>query len=238
MNVDLLYYLCYNKTMSENAPRFIDRIETNESPQEQLEKFLATYAEIMKILTWLIEASQNFPPLAKAIKRQKLANLLASLGLDADDPDAILLLQECYNDTMARARNPQPALDIPSVEYFESRIGTITRNRSTANEDAPFMYRPTLSDIAEYGWTNWASVQSRNPSLVSTPQYIRDVAKLIADPTAYTLTFRRHDDDMEVTPTWEVANGRHRSLAAAVLGPNVLREAGVDSWVRILEVPY
>ena len=223
----------------EGESRFSNNLERIESPREELEHFLKTYNEIMKTIGWLVEASQNFSTLVVAVKRQRLAGLYASLGLNHNNPADRELLQGWYSDIMARQRNPQPGIGIPSVETFAHRIALITEMRSTSTRATYTPYRPVVSEIARFAWTDWRRVESRNPDHISTPAYIRDVARIIADPVAYELTFGAHTNDtLEITPSWEVANGRHRSLAVACLGASAVRDGGLDSWVTIGMVPY
>lgn len=216
----------------ELGPRFSDTVERPQSPQEQLECFLDLYKKIQKLAYELIETGPNLDLGVKAMKRALLADYFKRLGFDYTDPDAWNLLEECYQDTMARTRNPQPVIDIPDIVYFQERIEYAKHARVYPVSGKPAIHTPTLSEVAEYGHTSWGNVHSRNPSRVTTPQYIKDVATLIADPVAYTLTFHS-DDAMEVSSGWAIENGRHRSLAAVCLGQAVIAESGIDEWVRV-----
>ena len=219
----------------DRLPRHSEQHERPTSPSEKLWEFLEAYNRIMKLIGWIVECGPSADPTVVRQKRDLLNDLIVGLGLDPKDPSALDVLTECYNDTMARARAPQPSFDIPDVGFFEERINGIIRTRSSRNNAAIGVYNPTISEVSDYTWTDWSAVQSRSDS-TSTPRYIRGVAQLIADPIAYNLVFPRNDDDMQVTPTWEVANGRHRSLAVACLGSAAIRDA--NDWVFVGEVPY
>lgn len=200
------------------------------SPTEGLKEFLQTYSKIMDLLGWLVECGPGVDPAIVAMKRAQLNDLFQSLGLDPDDLTAMDTLAECHSDVMAHARSPQPTFEIPGVDFFEHRIPEVIRTRSSMGDDLVYPYSPTISEVADHAWTNWTSVQSHSDR-TSTPQYIRDVAQIVADPIAYQLVFPRHDDDMQVTDTWEVANGGHRSLAVACLGSTAVLDA--NSWVAV-----
>lgn len=206
------------------------RNERPASPAEGMQEFLKAYNEIMLLIGYIVECGPGLDPYVLAMERDQLDSLLRGISLDPDDPSSMDTLTECYVDVMARARNPQPSLNIPDVGFFEERIRGIIRTRSSENNTSIGGYHPTISEVAGYVWTDWAAVQSRSGD-TSTPQYIHDIAEIVADPMAYSLVFPEREDDIGVTPTWEVANGRHRSLAVVCLGSTAVKDA--NNWVVV-----
>lgn len=130
-------------------------------------------------------------------------------------------------------------IELPSVHEFSERIDAVVASGAPdVRLLRPYDTLRALSFVAGYGWTrDWRHVASRFPAL-PTPEYVRSIAAVLVDPDSYSAMFSAVDDEIEVTPYGEVANGCHRVLAAKCLGADVVKRAGVDAWAHIRIVPY
>jgi hypothetical protein len=144
-----------------------------------------------------------------------------------------------------RTLHPKPRLDIPEPSFFKSRIKELIAEqyRYGAPDASDFAIDgiASLVDVAQYGFTDWANVQSRTGRR-DVSEWIHGVARIMADPVAYQAEFaglgidagHRSTDHLEVSYDWLIRNGRHRSLVARSLGHDFVREAGMSQWVPVI----
>lgn len=211
---------------------------------DELLDFLNVYKEIQELMAWLIEASANTDFTVKALRRAHLQRLMEQLGVDPENPDALNKIEEMRLALSDRTLHPQPRLDVPEPSFFKSRIKELIAEqyRYGAPDASCFAVDgvASLIDVAQYGFTDWASVQSRT-STKDISEWIHGVATIMADPVAYQAEFaglgidagHRSADHLGVSYDWFIRNGRHRSLAVRSLGHDYVREAGMSQWVPI-----
>ena len=207
-------------------------------------EFLSIYKKIQEIATWLFEASADADLTIKARRRADLQRLILQLGLDPESPDAYAQLEAMRAGLLDRSLHPIPMIEVPEVGFFKSRIKELVAEQRKNNDSLSYSYAPEeqadLADIAQYGHTNWAEVQSRTGGS-DVSAWIHGVAKIMADPVAYQAQFaglglstgRQTADHLEISEDWSILNGRHRSLAARSLGEKYVHEAGMSQWIPV-----
>ena len=212
--------------------------------------FLEAYTKIQEIMAWLVEASAGADPAVRGLRRARMQRLMQNLGLDPESPDGFSTLEQRKHDLTDRTRHPQPRLEVPEAGFFESRIKELIRDQDTFGNPEPIGYAPqdrtSIVDIAQFGHTDWRTVQSRRGAGHPVGQYIRGVASIMADPIAYHAEFAglgigstyKTPDHILITDDWSIQNGRHRSLAARSLGEAFVAEAGMARWVQVAVEPF
>lgn len=211
-----------------------------------LKEFAATYRETQRLLSWLIECSPNADPTVVAGKRAHLAELLESLGFEPEDPSSLRELENIVSDIKMRIIRPEPTFDVPDVGFFRQRIRElIAEQQLDGTPTPPFLAKSRqtdLSEVARFGHTTWAEVLPRTAESIEAS--IRGLACVMADPVSYQLRFtsNRLDapnpaDTLEVDQSFDVLNGRHRTLAARCLGGQIVSEMGMSSWIPVMVSP-
>ncbi len=216
--------------------------ETYASESAEIFEVLNILNEIEAIISWLVEVGPSANPLARSVKRARLAYYYEQLGIDPSDPNAIQTVLRLRNDANSRARKPRPVINVPDVAYFDEHIARIRSERPIA---PPYMLNvgevPSLDQVSRYVRTDWNQVNSR-ASVKTDGEYMHGVATVMADPIAYHGVFlsRRPagSDGMEIDTQWMVGNGRHRSLAVKCLGPDYIYESGMSDWVKVNVAEY
>jgi hypothetical protein len=215
-----------------------------DSELDKLLEFLGLYAKIQEILSWLIEASADADATVKAVRRGHLQRLMRQLGLDPESPDAFAQLADMKADLSDRALHPKPIIEVPEVGFFKSRIKELISEQEKYGNPPAFSSavegRADLAEVAQYGHTDWANVQSRTGQK-HISEWIHGVARVMADPVAYHAVFAGMGADLgsavadhvEVAEDWSILNGRHRSLAARSLGEAYILEAGMAQWIPV-----
>lgn len=217
-------------------------LETRYDPEvEELLELLGIYQKIQEILAWLIEAGPGFDPVIVAIKRASLHGLMQQLGLEPEDPQALVKLEEIKNGLLDRMDHPQPRVDVPGVSFFASRIKEIVAEGRLQYTEYIRGDEVNLAQLAEHGHTDWHEITSRT-GRASLAAYTHGLARIMADPIAYQAEFGglgidpslQTADHLEVNREWSIQNGRHRSLATRSLGPEYVAEAGMAQWIPVV----
>jgi len=212
--------------------------------------FIEAYTRIQEIMAWLVEAGAGADPAVRGLRRARLQNLMMHLGLDPESPDAFNKLENIKHDLANRTPHPKPRVEIPDEAFFESRIKELIKEQDRFGNPEPPGYAPqggtSIVDIAQFGHTDWNTVQSRRGAGHPVSEWIRGVASIMADPIAYHAEFaglgidsiHKTPDHILITDEWSVQNGRHRSLAARSLGEAFVAEAGMARWVQVNVEPF
>lgn len=211
----------------------------NDRRHESLEIFemLDTIKQIEAVISWLVESGPGTNPLVRSMKRARLHSLYQQLGIDPDDPQALTKVLELSREVNDRVLHPQPQTDIPEIAFFEERIPQIIGENK--GNQGPVIFENDsvdLMDVVLFGHTDWDKVRSRTMRRTDG-EYMHGVATVMADPIAYHGTFLSREiagrDIPAIDKYWGVQNGRHRSLAAKCLGPDFVRESGMNNWVEV-----
>lgn len=211
------------------------------SEVQQTLDILETYEKIQEVLSWLVESGAN-APLLKGVKRGQLQKLLQQLGIDPSDPEALLQLEGLKREISDSVLDPKPVLEVPSIDFFETRISQIVgeRKRSFIRPPSDLIVgeQVRLVDVVRHGQTEWKEIKSRTVER-SIAQWTRGIAAIMADPVAYMgefagLATSSYPDHMAIDRQWNIQNGRHRSLAARCLGEEYINALGMERWVTVV----
>ncbi len=113
-----------------------------------------------------------------------------------------------------------------------------------------FTNSPTASDIAKYGRINWEHVKHKElKNKERLAPYLHKMAKLMMTREGYRGINEKgeqtHKDslwvgeigstqDIGVNEDWRiVGDGNHRALVLKLLGPEFVKESGMNDWVKI-----
>lgn len=215
--------------------------ETRHDPEvTDLLNFLETWDKIQATLGWLVESGAN-APLLRSVKRAQLQRLMQQLGIDTtnpDDPGGYGQLADLRAGITDRSQRPKPRVEIPDTSFFAQRIEAVSadfqRFGVPYNPVRPFTDEVSLSDVIQYGHTDWSEVQARTGHL---PTEIRGIAHVMADPIAYHSwaygSQGRPADHITIGEDWSIQNGRHRSLAALCLGEDYILDSGMSQWIPV-----
>jgi hypothetical protein len=219
-------------------------VEVGKDPEvNALLEFLGAYTKIQEIMAWLVEAGAEADFTVKAVRRAYLQQLIQQLGLDPESPDAFTQLEQMKTGLSDRTMHPKPRVDVPDADFFKSRIKKIVSDQDLFGSPSTYGYATEgIADvvgIAQFGHTDWRSVQSRNGRDIS--EWIHGVANIMADPVAYHAEFaglgissmHSTPDHLAISEDWAIQNGRHRSLAVRSLGEEYVLEAGMSQWIQV-----
>lgn len=186
-------------------------------------------SKIDKLMFELIEKAGDLNPLRKKQLRTMLDDLLQSLGLK-NMKELTEFRGRFVEQINNRRKDPKTPQDYPSESEFSYLMKHAVGQNKPSTWFVPPQIRADATGVAEYGHSEWSQLQRRNSDSLVEYQY--KLGRVLADRVAYGDSIEEIDP-IEISPNWEVANGRHRGLALVTLGAGFIRRHGLDGWVKV-----
>jgi hypothetical protein len=121
--------------------------------------------------------------------------------------------------------------NFPTLDQFRENLGFIVAQKP--RKIALTSNFVTASETAYFGQSDWTTVGGWYGLKIT--EYAFMLAQLMSDEGVYTSLLMDKDPVM-VTDTWEVVNGRHRSLALKALGESWVSQSGMNRYITVMTV--
>lgn len=127
-----------------------------------------------------------------------------------------------------------------SSEILPNRLSFALKMRKVLSErpqqnPPPLPDEPKASDVAAHANVDWKKFQEdfrRKGKSKGLGGYIYDLAKFMSKPPP-----PEERAVILVSSSWGIYDGRARTLALKVLGPDFVRKSGIDNWVWVNPKP-
>ncbi len=195
--------------------------------KDPLLKAKETVAKIDRLMAKLIELGGELSSAQKQNIRTQVQNLLSSLGL-SNMRDFAIFTVRINQGIRERLTNPKVPTNYPSIEVFERNFNLLLEKSVPSN--LPVVPRDVLAtEVARYGQSDWNSIQGRTST---TLDYHYCLGRVLCDELVYSEMFEK-GDEIKIKDSWQVDNGRHRTLSLRTLGERFTKTVGLDSWVKV-----
>ena len=125
----------------------------------------------------------------------------------------------------------RPEMEIPNMIVLYLRMQRILREPILDYPHLPDVPKnPLPSDLAQYAQVDWKELQRFHRHKYETGlfRYEYYFAETLARPPEPDV-----QDWIAIRKNWLVEHGRHRTLALKMLGPDFVRQSGMDNWIKV-----